>query len=66
MEVPEFHMSVKYYQPWHLQCMGWSPYLSALDGRPVQCFWERYGVKALYVKSVRHEQSLAWMEIPPM
>ena len=29
--------------------------LSAFDGRLVQHFWEKYSVKALYLKSVRHE-----------
>ena len=66
MEVLEFHTSVKYHHPWHLQCMGQSPYLSALDGMPVQHFWEKYSVKALYLKSVRNQQFLTWMGIPPM
>ena len=36
--------------------MGQSSHLSALGGRLVQCFWEKYSIKALYLKSVWHEQ----------
>ena len=36
-----------------LQCVGWSAHLYASYGRPVQCFWEEYSVKTLYLNQLR-------------
>ena len=41
-----------------LQYVGWPAHLSAPHGWPVQCFWDEYSVKTLYLnhhRSVRHK-----------
>ena len=69
MEVSEFHTAANNTSAGTFDMWDGLHTCLHLKVGPAQHFWEGYSVKAPYLhhhKSVRHEQSLAWMGTPLM